>query len=232
MCAPPPVEAGARFYCRRPPRRAASPPPRTRPRHPSRSRPPWQGATPDREGDVLMEGVEESGRTPQEAIEKALHRLGMDITQVHVTILSEGRTGILSFRGGQARVSVVPRAKRPSTASVQPANNGDDAATATEVLENLLRLMGVDAAVSVRAPETPGDGLGLVQGVLDVSGDDLGILIGRRGDTLASLHHLLNLMLSRKLKARTTFGVDVEGYRRRREESLKGLALLIADPLK
>ena len=179
-----------------------------------------------------MEGVEESGRTPQEAIEKALHRLGMDITQVDVTILSEGRTGILSFRGGQARVSVVPRAKRPSTASVQPANNGDDAATATEVLENLLRLMGVDAAVSVRAPETPGDGLGLVQGVLDVSGDDLGILIGRRGDTLASLQYLLNLMLSRKLKARTTFGVDVEGYRRRREESLMGLALRMADRVK
>ena len=92
--------------------------------------------------------------------------------------------------------------------------------------------MNVDASVQVRAPETPGDGLGLVRAVLDVSGEDLGILIGRRGDTLSSLQFLVNLVVSRKLKARTAFGIDVEGYRRRREESLKGLALRMADRVK
>ena len=176
-----------------------------------------------------MEGVEESGRTVQAAIEKALHRLGLDITQVDVTVLSEGRGGILGI-GGQARVRVAPRDRQPPKASEQPPS--DETALAVDTLESLFRLMGVDAAVSVRAPETPGDGLGLVQAVLDVSGDDLGILIGRRGDTLHSLQYLLNLMLSRKLKTRTTFGVDVEAYRRRREESLKGLALRMADRVK
>src|SRR4030065_379105 len=74
-----------------------------------------------------------------------------------------------------------------------------------------------------RAPETRGDGVGLVRAVLDVSGDDLGILIGRRGDTLASLQYVVNLIVGRKLKAKTAFGVDVEGYRRRRGQSLKRL---------
>ena len=176
-----------------------------------------------------MEGVEESGRTVQAAVEKALHRLGLDLTQVDITVLSEGRGGILGI-GAQARVRVAPRDRQPPQAGPGPAD--DETALAVDTLENLLRLMDVDAAVSVRAPETPGDGLGLVQAVLDVSGEDLGILIGRRGDTLASLQYLLNLMLSRRLKTRTTFGVDVEGYRRRREESLKGLALRMADRVK
>jgi spoIIIJ-associated protein len=68
--------------------------------------------------------------------------------------------------------------------------------------------------------------------VLDVSGEDLGILIGRRGDTLASLQYLVNLIVGRKLKAKTAFGVDVEGYRRRREQSLKNLAIHMAERVK
>jgi spoIIIJ-associated protein len=100
------------------------------------------------------------------------------------------------------------------------------------ILEHLLELMNIDASIRVRAPETPGDGLGLVRAVLDISGEDLGILIGRRGDTLSSLQFLVNLIVSRKMKARTAFGIDVEGYRRRREESLKGLALRMADRVK
>ena len=111
---------------------------------------------------------------------------------------------------------------------------GEEAARATltlavEVLEKLLDLMEVDATVRVRQPETPGDGASIVKAVLDISGDDLGILIGRRGDTLASLQYLVNLIVGRKLKAKSAFGVDVAGYRRRREQSLKSLALHMAE---
>jgi len=92
------------------------------------------------------------------------------------------------------------------------------------VLVNLLRLMGVDATVTPRAPETPGDGLGMIEAVLDIDGEDLGILIGRRGQTLTSLQYLLNLIVSKQAKRRVAFGVDVDGYRRRREETLVSLA--------
>ncbi len=100
------------------------------------------------------------------------------------------------------------------------------------MLDHLLELMGVTADVSIRDAETPGDGLGMAKAVLDVEGDDLGLLIGRRGETLASLQYLLNLMVGRKLSEHATFTVDVEGYRRRREKQLDSLARRMADQVR
>jgi spoIIIJ-associated protein len=102
--------------------------------------------------------------------------------------------------------------------------SAEDIHSAVEVLEDLVRLMGIEAEVASRAPETPGDGLGMIQAVLDIEGEDLGLLIGRRGQTLASLQYLLNLIVAKKLGKRVAFGVDVDGYRRRREEALVSLA--------
>ena len=179
-----------------------------------------------------MEDVEASGKTVDEAIEKALEKLGLDETQVEVEVLSVGKSGILGIGSDPARVRVRPKGPpaSPTAESASPA--GEETDQAVETLEHLLKLMSVDAGVRVRAPETPGDGLGLVKAVLDISGEDLGILIGRRGNTLASLQFLVNLMMSRRTKARTAFGIDVEGYRRRREDSLNGLALRMADRVK
>jgi len=179
-----------------------------------------------------VEDVEASGKSVEEATEKALEQLGLDETEVEVEILSMGRSGILGIGGDRARVIVRPKAQAATTAPADAPPTGDETDAAVETLERLLELMSIDAGVRVRAPETPGDGLGLVKAVLDISGEDLGILIGRRGSTLASLQFLVNLMMSRKTKARTAFGIDVEGYRRRREESLKGLALRMADRVK
>ena len=116
--------------------------------------------------------------------------------------------------------SVVPT--RPTT---QPLPlDASDVQTAVTVLENLLNLMELDATVTPRSPETPGDGVGMIEAVLDIDGDDLGILIGRRGQTLLSLQYLLNLIVSKQTDRRVSFGVDVDGYRRRREEALVNLA--------
>ena len=99
-----------------------------------------------------------------------------------------------------------------------------DVAVAVEVLETLIRMVGLEAGVTPREPETAGDGIGMIQAVLDIDGEDLGLLIGRRGQTLASLQYLLNLICAKKIGKRVAFGVDVDGYRRRREESLVSLA--------
>jgi spoIIIJ-associated protein len=100
-----------------------------------------------------------------------------------------------------------------------------DVAVAVDVLGNLIRMMGLeDATVTPREPETAGDGIGMIQAVLDIDGEDLGLLIGRRGQTLSSLQYLLNLICSKKAGKRVSLGVDVDGYRRRREESLVSLA--------
>ena len=89
-----------------------------------------------------------------------------------------------------------------------------------EILERLLSLMGFQVTVSIRAGETS---------KLDVSGEGeekeaLGALIGRKGERLSALQHLVNLMLSRKMGTWTRVLVDVEDYRGRRERQLQELA--------
>jgi spoIIIJ-associated protein len=201
-----------------------------------------------------VEDVEAEGRTVGEATEKALSLLNLKREDVEVTVLTEGRPRLLGFGGEPARVRIHPlreveeeyeeyeeeeeeeeelppelrRAPAPPAVQPLPIDEGD-VAVAAAVLENLLRLMDVEAEVEARAPETAGDGVGLIEAVLDVTGDDLGILIGRRGSTLASLQYILNLIVGKQLGHRVSYGVDVDGYRRRREEALVSLARRMAD---
>jgi spoIIIJ-associated protein len=114
--------------------------------------------------------------------------------------------------------------RRPAGVTAVAAPDAAEVEAAVGVLEELVQLMGLDATVTPREPETAGDGLGMIEAVLDVEGDDLGILIGRRGQTLMSLQYVLNLILSKKTGRRVAYGVDVDGYRRRREEALVSLA--------
>jgi spoIIIJ-associated protein len=100
---------------------------------------------------------------------------------------------------------------------------------ALESLTQLLEFMEVDCEVTLRAPETPGDGLGRASAVLDMDGDDLGLLIGRRGTTLAALQYMVNVMVNRKMGTRVLVNIDAEHYKRRREETLRGLARRMAD---
>ena len=173
-----------------------------------------------------MEDVEASGKTVDEAIEKALLQLGLDRSQVEVEVVSEGRTGLFGLGGENARVIVKP------LASEQVPLESSTIQMAVDFLRRVLELMDIDAEVTVRAPETPGDGLGRASAVLDVNGDDLGILIGRRGSTLAALQYMVNHMVSRSLKSKALVSVDVERYKRRREEALIGLAQRLADKVK
>jgi spoIIIJ-associated protein len=186
-----------------------------------------------------MGGVEASGRTVEEAIENALDELGVSREDVDVQILSEGKAGILGVGGAQARVLVrllsdieSGEAAAGEAGEEEGEYVEDEAEFAAQMLDRLLELMGIQADVSIRDPETPGDGLGMAKAVLDVEGDDLGILIGRRGETLSSLQYLLNLMVSRQLGEHLSFTVDVEGYRRRREKQLNNLAFRMADQVK
>jgi len=173
-----------------------------------------------------MEEVEANGKTVDEAIASALEQLQLDRSQVEVEIISAGRTGLFGLGGENARVLV-----RPVTTE-QVGLDSPTIKMAVEFLQRLLELMSIDAEVTTRPPETPGDGVGRASAVLDVAGEDLGILIGRRGSTLASLQYTVNHMVSRQLKSKALVTVDVEGYRRRREENLKGLALRLAEKVK
>jgi spoIIIJ-associated protein len=100
----------------------------------------------------------------------------------------------------------------------------DAVKTATEVLSTLLKLMGIEAEVKALSPELPVS--------LNIEGEDLGILIGRRGQTLVSLEYITRLIVAEQSKSWLPLHVDVAGYRKRRHEALQRLALYLAEQVK
>ena len=89
--------------------------------------------------------------------------------------------------------------------------------------------MKLKARVELRTDVPQEEGLaGIPPIALDVDGDDLGILIGRRGETLAALQYILRLIVAHQQKARVPLTVDVEGYKQRRYGSLRELAVRMA----
>lgn len=171
--------------------------------------------------DEEFESIEATGKDVDEAVENGLFDLDLERHEVTIEVLSEGRAGLFGIGGEPAKVRLTPFSPE------EP--EGEVVDFALDTLDELLELMDLDAEATVRAPETPGDGVGLVQAVLDVTGEDMGVLIGRRGSTMASLQYIVNLIVSRKHKGEAPFSVDVEGYRRRREQSLQDLAFRTAE---
>lgn len=100
--------------------------------------------------------------------------------------------------------------------------------TAVAVITDLLEKMRVPAHVTGYLTE-PDDLTGQRVNMIEIGGDDLGVLIGPRGETLDSLQFLSRLMVAHKLHRRANFVVDVEGFRRRREQALTRLAERMAE---
>jgi len=116
---------------------------------------------------------------------------------------------------------------------MEPEERSEIAGVAKEVLENLLARLGVEASVvsEIKPPVEEGAEVSEVIN-LDVTGDDLGILIGRRGQTLAALQHMVRLIVAHQVKARVPIVIDVEGYKERRYEALRALAQRVAEQVK
>ena len=108
-------------------------------------------------------------------------------------------------------------------------NEHDIAEIAREVLETLLTMMGLDdTTVSSAQPLFENEGAEATI-AFDINGDDLGILIGRRGLTLSSLQYIVRLIVVNRSNAWLPIVIDVEGYKRRRYDSLQALAQRVAE---
>ena len=109
----------------------------------------------------------------------------------------------------------------------------DIAEKAKGVLETLLTAMGVVASVEFHSqPFVEGEEGGAVPIVFNIRGDDLGILIGRRGQTLSCLQYILRLIIAHQTNAWVPVTIDVEGYRQRHYEALRALAQRMAERVK
>lgn len=174
--------------------------------------------------------VESSGRSADDALARALKELGVDRDQVEMEILAEGSRGLLGLGAEQARVrvTVIEHVESPWKEQLGEGPGEDGAGVAeiaAEALRDLLRQMGIEAKVFVReAFEDKASSM-----VLDVEGDDLGILIGRQGETLRDLQYITRLIVSRKAQRWVNVFVDVGGYKRRRERVLTELAQRMAE---
>jgi spoIIIJ-associated protein len=160
------------------------------------------------------ESLERSAKTVDEAIELALLEFGANRDEVEVDVLSKGRTGILGIGSEQARVRVTRIALDKSGAGA-----------GLNTVNRILRGMGVEARPTIvssgSGPDDPA--------VVNIEGEDAGLLIGRRGETLQALQFVVNLLLARQEDLKTTVIVDVERYRERRRQNLANLAKRLAD---
>jgi len=126
----------------------------------------------------------------------------------------------------EARIRVEPLVLTPEKES-------DIADAAKGILETLLAKMGVAASVMPRAkPIVEGEEGDTALIAFDIKGDDLGILIGRRGQTLSCLQFIVRLIVGQQTKAWVPIIIDVEGYKQRRYEALRALAGHMAEQVK
>ena len=160
-----------------------------------------------------MKTIETSAKTPEEAIEIALKELDADRADVEIDVVSKGKAGILGIGGEPARVRV--------TLLGEPT---DVVRVTTDILENLISKMGVSAVVSLKQAQNEDVG----GPVFDIDGDDSGLLIGRRGETLRALHFIVSFVASLRLGERASIFLDVAGYQERRYEAVTNLAERVA----
>jgi spoIIIJ-associated protein len=163
--------------------------------------------------------VEVTGKNIEDAKRIALEELGVTEDKVEFTVLKKGRSGILGMGADEAKVHA--RIKENS------GNLNNVLNDAKEVLETMAKHMGLEAVVKVTPNKDSNAPV-----VLNLEGEDLGVLIGRRGQTLASLQYIVRLIVAEKAKTWISLNVDVAGYKKRRYESLQKLALRLAEQVK
>ncbi len=171
-----------------------------------------------------------------EAIEKGLGELGLEESQVDVEVLDEGGGGLFGIGGRQARVRLTMKgaaqeAGQPAARREVVSLSADEAenlvsitkATVTELLEH----MDIPASVEAQLGE-PDDQETAAPVLVDIKGGDLSILIGRHAETLNALQLITRLIVGKEVGHAAHIVIDVEGYRKRREEGLRELARKIA----
>ena len=196
----------------------------------------------------MIKTLEKSARTADEAIALALKELGMDRDDVSVEIVERAKSGFLGIGASPAVIRVsyevpdevvkpAPKAEKPAApapaakapkapaapqAAAAPVDEPAEYAQIRQFLTGLLERMGVTAEMEFSPRENGGVNVSL-------SGNGMGAIIGRRGETLDAIQHLTNYVVNRGNEKHMHISVDAECYRSKREESLTRLAEKMAE---
>ena len=159
-----------------------------------------------------MEFVEFTAKTVDDAITAACQKFLVTSDKLEYEVIEEGSTGFLGFNSKPAKI------KAKVKESIED--------KAKNFLEDVFAAMKMTVVIDVKYDE--------LEGFLDVDlrGDDMGVLIGKRGQTLDSLQYLVSLVVNKEAEEYIRVKVDTENYRKRRKETLENLAKNIAYKVK
>lgn len=162
-----------------------------------------------------MEYIEISAKTVSEAITEACQKFGVTSDRLDYQVIEEGSNG---FLGIGSKPAVIKAAVKTEEVSVED--------KAKKFLDDVFTAMNMNVAVTVKYDEAA------EEMDIDLSGDEMGVLIGKRGQTLDSLQYLVSLVVNKGSENYIRVKLDTENYRERRKETLENLAKNIAYKVK
>ncbi|MBP2642341.1 MAG: hypothetical protein H6Q67_228 [Firmicutes bacterium] len=174
-----------------------------------------------------MKVIEVSGKTIEDALSAGLAELFVSRDDVEYEVLEEPSKGLFGFLGGKPaklRITVKEKPFLDEVTEKVQAAMVDPVTAATTFLHSVFSAMKIDVSMENCKKND--------HVVINLRGDNLGVLIGKHGQTLDALQYLTNLAAHRDSEERLKIVIDVEDYRKRREETLIRLAKRLADKVK
>ena len=161
-----------------------------------------------------------TGKNVDDAVTKALVSLGVTSDKLEYEVLEKGSNGILGIGSKPAKINA--RVKEEVVEKVETPEDVEK--IATDFLAKVFEAMKLTVKINITVNEDNVD--------IDLVGDDMGVLIGKRGQTLDSLQYLVSLVINKKSEKYLRVKLDTENYRERRKETLENLAKNIAFKVK
>ncbi len=168
-----------------------------------------------------MEYREFTGKNVDDALTKASIDLGVTSSELEYEVLDKGSNGILGIGSKPAKINARVKVEAPVSVEESPE---DVEKIAVEFLTKVFDAMKLTVKINVNITEEAVE--------IDLVGDDMGVLIGKRGQTLDSLQYLVSLIINKKSDKYLRVKLDTENYRERRKETLENLAKNIAFKVK
>lgn len=159
-----------------------------------------------------MEFIEVSAKTISDAITEACQKLTVTSDKLEYEVVEEGSSGFLGI------------GSKPAIIKARVKSSVED--IAKDFLNEVFRAMDLTVVVDVKYSEDESSM------EIDLSGDEMGVLIGKRGQTLDSLQYLVSLVVNKNVENYIRVKVDTENYRQRRKETLENLAKNISYKVK